>query len=335
MMNMKPLWERMVVVLALAAGLPYPPAHVFAQDSTIRRYAVEDVTPAGEKPDEACLALAVSLAFDADRVYVADAEDCAVKIFSKSGRFAATAGRKGQGPGELSFPSGVSVLGGRIFVADKFNRRIQVLDAAGRYLSGFAVPFSPDRILVLAADRILITHNPTGRQGSEKRLHVFDRAGRLLQEALPSQPSGDAVYDAFLNMILAAAGPRGEFFVVRRCQERTILRYGGNGELLETIPVDERYVFKPLTLPVQGPRKTIDGFCWDFSFDRDRFYLLAPAYTEEKDLGPGDQISVLDAGGRLEARIDLPVRVGKVAVDGDRIYAVDREGDLRVFRIVR
>jgi len=334
-MNMKPLWERTVVFLALAAGLPAPPSHASFQDSFIRHYVVEDVTAAGEKPDEACLALAVSLAFDADRVYVADAEDCAVKIFTKGGRFAASSGRKGQGPGELSFPSGVSVLGGRLFVADKFNRRIQVLDAAGRYQGAFAVPFAPDRIIVLSADRILVTHNPTGRFGSEKMLHVFDRAGNLLREAMPSQATGDAVYDAFLNMILAAAGPRGDFFVVRRCQERTILRYGLNGDLLETVAVDARHAFKPLTLPVPGPRKTINGFCWDFSVDRGRFYLLAPAYTGEKDLGPGDQISVLDASGRLEALIDLPVRVGKLAVDGDRIYAVDRDGDLRIFRIVR
>ncbi len=334
-MNMKPLWERAVVLLALAAGLTCPPAHAAFQDASVKRYAVEDLTPAGEKPDEACLALPVSFAFDAGRIYVADADDCAVKIFSKGGRFLASAGRRGQGPGELSFPSGVSVLGGRLFVADKFNRRIVVLDAAGRHQSAFAVPFAPDRIIVLAADRILVTHNPTGRLGAEKRLHVFDRAGRLLREALPTEPTGDAVYDAFLNMILVSAGPQGDFFVVRRCQERTILRYGRNGDLLQTVPVDERHAFKPLTIPAPGPRKKINGFCWDFSFDRDRFYLLAPAYTEEKDLGPGDRISVLDAAGRLEAFIDLPVRVGKAIVDGDRIYAADREGGLRVFRIVR
>ena len=50
---------------------------------------------------------------------------------------------------------------------------------------------------------------------------------------------------------------------------------------------------------------------------------------------PGDRLFVLDAAGRLEALIDLPSRVVRLAVDGDRIYAVDRGSELRVFRIRR
>jgi hypothetical protein len=334
-MTLKPVWKRTLVLLALAAGLPRPLASAAVRDSPLRRYRAEDVAAAGEKPDEACLSLPVSLTFDADHIYVADAEDCAVKVFSKNGRFEAAFGRKGRGPGEFFFPSGVSVLAGRIFVADKFNHRIQVLDASGRPLRSFGVPFTPDRVLVLAADRVLVTHIPSGRSGPEKLLHIFNGKGDLLREDLPAQFSGDPVFDAFRNMILVAAGPQGDFFVIFRCEERSILHYGRGGNLLERIPVDGRYVSRSLTLPVRGPRKKIDGFCWECAVDRDRFYLLAPEYTEEKDLGPGDRVFVLDAAGRLEAEVGLPVRVGRMVVDGDRIYAVDRGGELRVFRIVR
>jgi len=334
-MTLKPVWKRTVFLLALAAGFPRSPGAAALEGPSVRRYVAEDVTSTFEKPDEGCLALAVSLAFDADHIYVADAEDCAVKIFLKNGRFKAAVGRKGRGPGEFSFPSGVSVLGGRLFVADKLNHRIQVLDPSGRYLRSFGVPFAPDRAFVLTADRILVTHIPSGRSGPEKLLHVFNGRGNLLWEGLPARFSGDPVFDAFRNMILVSAGPRGDFFVVFRCQERSILHYGPGGDLLARIPADGRYVFKTLSLPVRGARKTIDGFCWDCSFDRERFYLLAPAYTEERDLGPGDQVFVLDATGRLEAQVSLPSRVGRIAVDGDRIYAVDRAGGLRVFRIVR
>jgi hypothetical protein len=335
MMALKPVWKRTLFLLALAAGLPRSPAAAAVEDPSIKRYVAEDVTSAVERPDEGCLALAVSLAFDADHIYVADAEDCAVKIFLKNGRFKTAVGRKGRGPGEFSFPSGVSVLGGRLFVADKLNHRIQVLDPWGRYLRSFGVPFAPDRALVLTADRILVTHIPSGRSGPEKLLHVFNGRGDLLWEDLPARFSGDPVFDAFRNMILVAAGSRGDFFVVFRCQERSILHYGPGGDLLAPIRADGRYVFKTLSLPVRGPRKTIDGFCWECSFDRERFYLLAPRYTEEKDLGPGDQVFVLDTTGRLEAQVSLPFQVGRMAVDGDRIYAVDLAGGLRVLRIVR
>lgn len=334
-MTLRPEWKRTLVLLALAAGFPRPPASAAVRESMVRRYLAEDVTAAGEKSDEACLSLPVSLTFDAGHIYAADAEDCAIKVFSKNGRFEAAFGRKGCGPGEFSFPSGVSVLAGRIFVADKFNHRVQVLDASGRAIGSFGVPFTPDRVFVLAADRILVTHLPSGRSGPEKLLHIFNGKGNLLCEDLPAQFTGDPVFDAFRNMILVAAGPRGDFFVVFRCQERSILHYGRAGNLLERIPVDGRYVFRTLALPLRGPRKKIDGFCWECSFDRDRFYLLAPEYTEEKDLGPGDRVFVLDAAGRLEAEVGLPVRVVRMVVDGDRVYAIDRGGELRVLRIVR
>jgi hypothetical protein len=327
------IWKQALILLALASGIP--PSEVAARgDSPIRRYVAEAVALEGTQSDDACLVLAVSLAFDADRIYVADAQDNAVKIFTKKGRFEAAIGRKGGGPGEFSFPSGVAVLGGRIYVADKFNHRVQVLEAPGRYLRSFGVPFAPDKIFVLGADRILVTNNGTGRSGTEKLLHLFNGKGDLLREELPAYFSGDPVFDAFRNMFLVNPGPVGDFFVVYRSGERSILHYGRDAALLGRIPVDARYARKSLPLPVKGGQKVVEAFCWDCAYDRGRFYLLAPAFTPEGDLGPGDQVFVFDGAGRLEARIDLPVRVTRLAVDGGRIYAVDRTSELRVFRVV-
>jgi hypothetical protein len=329
-----PVWKQALAYLALASGLP--PAAVFASvEAPVRRYAAEDVTWRGEKPDAAYLALAAALTFDADRVYVADAEDCAVKVFSKTGRLEAVIGRKGQAPGEFSFPSGVSVLGGRLFVADKLNRRIQVLDVSGRHIRSFTVPFAPDRVFVLAADRLLVTHHATGRLKAEKMIHILSGMGKLLREELPARITSDPVFDAFSNMFLVHPGPQGDFFVIFKCQERSILHYGRDASLVARIPVDRRYGLKALTLPVAGPRKTLEAFCWESAYDGGRFYVLAPEYTETNDLGPGDKVFVFDGTGRLEARVDLPAQVTRLAVEGGRIFAIDRAGELRVLRIAR
>jgi hypothetical protein len=330
---MNPIWKQALVLLALASGIP--PSAVAPSDPPVRRFVAEDLTPAGEKAEAACLGMAVCLAFDADQIYVADAQDCAIKVFSKKGKFRAAIGRKGQGPGQFAFPSGVSVLGGRLFVADKFNHRIQILDASGRYLKSFGVPFAPDKVFVLDADKILVTSHGSGRSGAEKLLHLFNGRGDLLREEMPAQFSGDPVFDAFRNMFLVNPGLHGDFFVVFRSRERSIFHYGRDGGPLERIPVDGRYGLKSLVLPVKGPEKKVEAFCWDSAHDRGRFYLLAPEYTDEKDLGPGDKMFVFDSTGRLEARIDLPLRVTRLAVDGDRIYAIDRASELRVFRIAR
>jgi hypothetical protein len=329
-----PIWKRWLIFLALAAGARPSPAGT-APDSPLRRCHAESLAIAGSGDDEACLILPVSLAYDAAGIYVVDARDCAVKVFSKRGRFKTAIGRKGHGPGEFSFPSGISAFGGRLYVADKLNGRIQVFEASGRYLWSFGVPFAPDKIAALGPDRILVTHNPSGRRGAEKMLHVFNGRGYLLWEELDSIVSDDPIADAFRNMILVNPGPRGGCFVVFKSRERSILHFGGDGRLLRRIEADERYRFKSLSLTVSGPRRDILAFCWASAFDRDRFYLLAPGYTEENDVGPGDEVFVFAPSGRLEAVVSLPVRVSRIAVEGDRIYAVDAEDQLRIFRIGR
>jgi DNA-binding beta-propeller fold protein YncE len=64
-------------------------------------------------------------------VYVSDADRDVVEVFDAAGRFAYAFGGSGSGPGELLLPAGVAVAGGRAFVADSQNGRVQAFDLAG------------------------------------------------------------------------------------------------------------------------------------------------------------------------------------------------------------
>lgn len=300
----------------------------------LRLLQVVETTPAEERFEDAVLVRPVSLAFNGHLLLVADAQDCAVKVFSDDGRFVRSIGRKGAGPGEFSFPSGVCWLDGRICVADKFNYRIQILDASGKPESGFRVGFAPDKVHAAGAGMILVTSNPTGRPVPEKMLHLFDKEGKLLWEGLETRVSGDPVYDSFKNMILVCPAGTAGFYVIFRSGERSILHFGASGELLDRIAVDDRYSFKTVRLPFKGPQKSLMGFCWSAAFDRGRFYLLEPEPVEERDLGPGRRVHVFGRGGRREAVIDLPRPVHRFVIDDGRIYAIDEEGELAVFEVV-
>ena len=294
-----------------------------------------EVLVAASTADEACLGRPVALALDGEFLYVCDAQDCMVKIFSKDGGFLRSVGRKGRGPGELSFPSGVSVLGDRMFVADKSNFRIQVFDREGRARGGFPLPIAPDKVLALAAETLLITSNPTGRTASEKLLHICDGGGRLRWEGLEASVSSDRVFDAFRNMILVCAGGNEDFFVVFRSGERKVLHFANSGVLLGKIPVDERHAFLPLDLPFAGPKKRLLGFCWAAAWDRGFLYMSAPEPVDSRDLGPGRRLSVIDREGRLAGSVELPCPVHRFVVEGRRVYAVDEDGGLRIFEVVR
>ena len=285
--------------------------------------------------DEALLGRPIALALDGGSLYVCDAQDSAIKVFSKDGEFRRALGRKGRGPGELFFPSGVSVFGGRIFVADKSNARIQVFDGEGRACGGFALPFAPDKVIALAADTLLVTGNPAGRPAAEKLLHIFDAAGRLRWEGLEAFVSSDRVYDAFRNMILVCAGGSGDFYVIYRNGLRTVLHFAASGGLLGKVPVDEGQAFLPLDLPFAGPKKRLLGFCWAAAWDRGFLYMSAPEPVDGRDLGPGRRLSIIDPDGRLSGSVDLPCPVHRFAVEGRRIFAVDEDGGLRIFEVLR
>lgn len=287
--------------------------------------------------DAAVLARPAALAGDGERIYVADAVDCAVKVFSRDGRFLRAVGRKGAGPGELAMPSGVAVAaGGAIAVADKLNFRIQWFGADGAPRGGFKVPAAPDRVLTLGADGLLVTFNATGRGPEERLCRAYDRGGRELWTGLEPVRSGDPVLDAFRNMIVVCPGEDGDVFVVRRSGERTIRRFSAAGRELDPIVADERLAFRRLELP--GPRGVIrlDGFCWAADRDGGFFYLAAPGVLDGgRDLGPGRMVSVLDGRGRLRAVIELACPVHRFIVRGRRMFAIDGEEELRVFEVVR
>ena len=299
-----------------------------------RRKAVEVAVPANGS-DEAVLGRPVAMALDADRLYIADALDCAVKVFSKDGRFLESFGRKGPGPGELSFPSGVAAAEGEVIVADKLNFRIQVFDRQGQPRGGFKVPFAPDRVFSLGARKLLVTGNPTGLRKGERLLHVYDAGGRLLWEGLEARTSSDPIFDTFRNMILVCPGESGDFHVIFRSGDRTILHFSGTGSLAGKLAVDDRHVFRTLDMPTGRGVMTLAGFCWAAARDRGLFYLSGPEVVDGRDLGPGRTASVVDGQGRLRAVVELPCPVHRFLVADGRMFAIDDEGDLRIFGVER
>lgn len=321
--------------LALGPAAAGPAGGADARGATVARLkAVEIPRPAADT-DEAVLGKPLALAFDAGELFVADAQDCAVKVFSDAGRFVRAFGRKGRGPGEFSFPSGVAVAGPTVFVADKLNSRVQAFDREGSPRGSFPTRFLPDRIYILADDLLLVTANPGGKRNGETLLHLFDTAGRLRWEGLEASVSGDPVYDAFRDMILVCPTGGGEFCVVRRSGERTVLRFASTGALVGKTEVGEEHPFRPIDLPFKGRRKRLLGFCWAAAADAGLLYLSAPAPVDGRDLGPGREISVVDGKGRLTAVIELGRAVHRFAVAGERIFAIDDEGELRLFEVVR
>jgi outer membrane protein assembly factor BamB len=76
--------------------------------------------------------------FDVDdegNIYVLDTKEACVKVFDKNGKRIRTFGEKGQGPGEMQVPVGLSVVAGKeIMTYDTANYRLTYYSLNGQYI---------------------------------------------------------------------------------------------------------------------------------------------------------------------------------------------------------
>jgi len=107
-----------------------------------------------------------------------------------------------------------------------------------------------------------------------------------------------------------------------------------NGAVIEEVKVGKSYPLKQIILPLRGGRKKrLAVFCWNAASAGGKIYLLIPEFTAEKDLGPGKRIAVIGEAGDIEAFIDCPLELTRIAVDGEKIYGMDSEARLRFFEV--
>lgn len=75
---------------------------------------------------------------DRQQIYVTDALNCRVQVFTADGRFVRALGSPGDGPGHFSRPKGVAAdRAGHVYVVDAVFGNVQIFDDQGRLLLAF------------------------------------------------------------------------------------------------------------------------------------------------------------------------------------------------------
>jgi 6-bladed beta-propeller len=276
----------------------------------------------------------VHLAFQDGRLSVVDAEEAAVSVFDPEGRFIIRAGGKGQGPGQLDFPTAAWPVTDGLIVSDGRNQRIVRFDARGRERDSFRLGFFPETIVPLAGDRILVARNAGAGDEEGRILNCYDLRGRPLWSALPSARSGDRVADTMSNVVILLGAPSGEIFAVFRYRAEGIRRFSATGRDLGEIRPGRAYPVGRIrrTIP---PGKTVQAevFCWHAAYSEGCFYLLAAVRMDGGDLGPGSDVYVIGFDGRIQEVIELPGTMTKIAASAERLYALDLDYRLRVLKV--
>ena len=111
-------------------------------------------------------------------IFVSDGESTNTRVvkFSKDGKFIKFWGTKGAGPGEMNLPHNIAMDSeGRLYVADRTNKRIQVFDQDGKYLDQMAQFGAPAAIFITKDDILYVVAG-----APENRLTIGTKDGKVL-----------------------------------------------------------------------------------------------------------------------------------------------------------
>ena len=116
-----------------------------------------------------------------DNIYVSDWTNCSLFKFSKEGKLMKVVGREGTQPGEFSSPGMIKVINDKLYVCDRRNHRVQILNTELEYVNSFGCRGdgdgqfnNPNDIAQDRAGNLYVTDS------NNSRVQVFDCKGQFL-----------------------------------------------------------------------------------------------------------------------------------------------------------
>jgi len=175
-------------------------------------------------------------------IYVLDAANQRIQKFSQEGKYIATFGRKGQGPGEFNYPSSLDVDSqGNMYVLDSFVKKIQILTPGGK----------EQKTVLITKDQLFKTRHMKsglfaagvypmlGRGGEREKkaagpfqlVKLIDHAGNVQKEFGPLHDYGDSMTNYYGNILQFDIDSEDNVFLSFRSQNR-VEKYSPDGQLL-------------------------------------------------------------------------------------------------------
>lgn len=183
------------------------------------------------------------IAFDEDsNVYVLDSGNYRIQKFDSEGRYLATLGRKGEGPGEFQMPLSLDIDNGVLYVSDAANQRLQKLHLDGRDAGAVSMQQGAGSTIRLLSDGRMLSGGGFGILGMgpggleqpkkpPKPLKVLDAEG--LQQGELGDPFDyeDPLLNSMGNRFHFAVDQDGCILIAFDVQNR-IDKYAPDGTLL-------------------------------------------------------------------------------------------------------
>ncbi len=185
-----------------------------------------------------------AMAFDKEgHIYVLDSGNHRIQKFDATGKYVATIGNQGQGPGEFQYPQSIDVdAAGMLYVSESMNRRIQILTPEGEEQK--TVKMIEDSVgLVRAFSQEQMLMGGTGlfsfgmgmmreaQQELPKLLKILDREGKIHKDFGQQHDFKDFLMNRMGNQFHFILDEDDNIYVAFDYQNR-IEKYAPDGTLL-------------------------------------------------------------------------------------------------------
>jgi sugar lactone lactonase YvrE len=255
----------------------------------------------------------------AGNLFVLDTGNHRIQKFSPEGKYMATYGRQGQGPGEFTYPAWLALDGkGFIYVSDPNNQRIQVLTPDGKdhkTIKGLEQGVGPVFIgrageLITGPSRMRLAMNPgEERPGALPKLaKVLDAEGQPLREFGEPFDFKDELVNSAGNDVVMTVDGAGQVYLVFPAQNR-IDKYAADGRLLwradrelpYSMAVKEKGEAKRqgggMTIRMPQMNRSASGIAVD---GQGRIWVVTMTrqLKEEEQVGMAISVSATEGGGR-------------------------------------
>ncbi len=275
-------------------------------------------------------------------IYILDGGNHRIQKYDKAGKYLATIGRRGQGPGEFEDLTNIGIFAENyLYASDVDVYKIEIYNLNGKLIRGFRFHHKPYENIIQNNGNVIVQHKVAGTIEDNYLLTMLDPEGNEIKK-IGEIPISEDESDISPRDYAWMAKDDNDNIYVNFWYKNRIRKYSADGEFL--LDIDRELPQIPGMNRYKNTRWSTD-FSMGIGVDhKDRIWSLTvnrnkgehEEYQDYKNNPGRYDLEIYREDGVLLQRIRLEILPTDLSVTGDRIFIIDAVNEMcvREYRIM-